>query len=91
VDKTRNETVKVPAEIRKVGVCRQLIKRVPRKGNMISILVTLVIFGVILYVVNSVIPMPAWMKTLINVIAALGICLWLLDAFGLYSTHLRLR
>lgn len=57
---------------------------------MIGILVTLVIYGVLLFIVNNVIPMPAWLKTVINVIAALGICVWLLDAFGIYHSNWRL-
>lgn len=58
---------------------------------MISILVFLVIVGVILYVVNTVVPMPGWMKQVINAIAIIFILLYLLDAFGLYHTHFRLR
>lgn len=59
--------------------------------SLIGVIVYLVVIGVLLYVVNTVIPMPQWVKTVINVIAALAVCLWLLDAFGLYHTGLRIR
>ena len=57
---------------------------------MISILITLVIVGGCLAAV-SVIPMPDWVKKLINIVVAIYVCLWLLDAFGIYSTHIHLR
>jgi hypothetical protein len=50
---------------------------------MITILVTLAIIGVLLYLVNAVIPMDPKIKLIINVLAILAVCLWLLDAFGL--------
>lgn len=50
---------------------------------MVSILVWLVIFGVIIFLVNQI-PMVEWMKTIINCVAVLIVCLWLLDRFGLY-------
>lgn len=50
--------------------------------SIISIIVTLVIIGVLLYLLNSVIPMDARIKTIINVIVILAVCLWLLEAFG---------
>ena len=51
---------------------------------MISILVTLVIIGVILWLVNTMIPMDQKLKTILNVVAILFVCLWLLSVFGLY-------
>ncbi len=60
--------------------------------SLISLLVLLVIVGAVLYLVNTIVPMPAWLKTVINVIAAVAVFLWVLQAFGLYSgptLHLR--
>ena len=56
--------------------------------NLIGILVVLVIVGVILYLVNSVIPMVPWMKTIINALAGIFVLLWLLQVFGLYETSI---
>ena len=52
---------------------------------MISILVTLVVIGVVLWMVTTYIPMAPPIKTVITVIVVLGCCLFLLDAFGIYS------
>ncbi len=57
---------------------------------MISILIVLIVLGVALYLIDQI-PMPAWVKTVINVLAILFICLWLLDAFGVYRLPLRVR
>ncbi len=50
---------------------------------MVGILVTLVIIGVVLYLVESVIPMDASIKLVIRVVVLLFVVLWLLQAFGL--------
>jgi len=51
---------------------------------MISILITLVVLGVILYLIN-LIPMEGWVKQVIRVLAILFVVLWLLQALGLWS------
>jgi len=52
---------------------------------MITILIYLVIIGVGLYLVNSMVPMDARIKTIINVVVILGTVIWLLQAFGLIN------
>lgn len=52
---------------------------------MIQILVTLVIVGFLLYLVNTYIPMAAPIKNIIMVVAVLLVVLWLLSVFGLLS------
>lgn len=60
--------------------------------SLISLLVLLVIVGAILYLVNTIIPMPAAFKTVINVIAVVAVFLWVLEAFGLWhGPSIRLR
>lgn len=56
--------------------------------SVVSILVFLIIIGVIMYLVNAIIPMPHWMKTIINTLACLLVVLWLLQVFGLYDAHI---
>jgi len=48
---------------------------------MLSIIVTLLIVGICLYVVDQI-PMPGSIKAIIHAIALLMVCLWLLSAFG---------
>lgn len=49
---------------------------------MLTIIITLVVIGVVLYLVN-LIPMDATIKRIIYVLAILFIILWLLSQFGL--------
>lgn len=52
---------------------------------MIQLIVILVIVGVLLYLLNSIVPMDARIKTIINVIVILAVCVWLLEGFGLFT------
>jgi hypothetical protein len=52
---------------------------------IVSILVTLVVIGVILYLVNTYVPMAPPIKTIINIVAVLLVCIWLLDVFGVMN------
>jgi hypothetical protein len=54
---------------------------------LIPILVVLVVVGVLLYLVEAVIPMDASIKLVIKVIVILAVCLWLLQIFGLLGGH----
>ena len=60
---------------------------------IISILITLVIVGLILYLVNTYIPMAAPIKMVVNVIVVILLCLWLIQTFGLlpYTVPVRIR
>lgn len=51
--------------------------------RMISILVTLVIIGLLLWLVNNYIPMDGKIKSILNVIIVIAVIIWLLQAFGL--------
>jgi hypothetical protein len=52
---------------------------------MLQLLVILVIFGVVLYLINTYVPMAPPIKTILNVVVVLVLCIWLLNAFGLLS------
>ncbi len=51
--------------------------------SLITIIVVLVIVGVILWLVNSYIPMDRKIKTILNIVVVILVVLWLLRAFGL--------
>ena len=54
--------------------------------SVISILITLIIVGVLLWLINSLIPMDSKIKTIINAVVVIITILWLLDAFGISNT-----
>ena len=51
--------------------------------SLISLIVTLVVAGVILWLVNTYIPMDAKIKSILNVVAILVVGIWLLQSFGI--------
>lgn len=50
---------------------------------LITIVITLVIVGVLLWLVNTYIPMAGPIKTILNVIVMIAVILWLLSVFGI--------
>jgi len=53
---------------------------------MISILVVLIICGVLLYLLNALIPMDARFKMVINALVGLFLFLYVLDVLGIYHS-----
>jgi hypothetical protein len=53
---------------------------------LIHLVVVLVVVGVILWVINSYIPMQATMKKILNVVVIIAVILWLLNVFGVIGS-----
>ncbi len=53
--------------------------------SLISILIFLIVVGVILWLVNTYIPMDSKIKTLLNIVVVIFVILYLLKAFGLFA------
>lgn len=51
--------------------------------SLIGILLTLLVVGFIMYLVNAYVPMPAPFKAVINGIVVIILIIWLLQVFGL--------
>ena len=54
--------------------------------SLISLLVVLIVVGVILWLINTYIPMDAKIKKILNVVVVIVVILWLLQAFGILGT-----
>lgn len=52
---------------------------------MLSIIITLVIVGVILYLINTYVPVDSKIKTILNWAVVIGTVVWLLRVAGLLS------
>ena len=50
--------------------------------TVVTALVTLIIVGVCLFLIEAYVPISAPIKTAIRVVVVLLLCLWLLDFFG---------
>jgi hypothetical protein len=53
---------------------------------LINVLIVLVVVGVILWLINSYIPMDRKIKNILNVVVVIAVVLWLLQAFGLIDS-----
>lgn len=49
--------------------------------DLLSLIIVLIVIGVVLWLVNTYIPMDPKIKTILNVVVVLVVCLWLLDLF----------
>jgi len=50
--------------------------------SLVSIILTLIVVGILLWLVNSYIPMDGKIKNILNVVVVIAVVLWLLQAFG---------
>jgi len=53
--------------------------------SLISLIVTLIVVGVLLWLVNTYIPMDRKIKQILNVVVVIIVVLWLLSAFGILN------
>jgi hypothetical protein len=56
--------------------------------SLITIVVTLIVAGVLLWLANTYIPMDGKIKKILNVVVVIVVVLWLLNVFGVLG-HLR--
>ncbi len=50
---------------------------------LIQLVLILVVVGVVLWVINSYIPMQSTIKKILNVVVIISVIIWLLSLFGL--------
>ena len=58
---------------------------------LMNVVITLIVVGVLLWLVNSYIPMDAKIKQILNIVVVIAVVLWLLRAFGLFGPINNLR
>jgi hypothetical protein len=50
---------------------------------VISLVITLIVIGVLLWLVNTYIPMDGKIKQILNIVVVICVIVWLLSAFGI--------
>ena len=58
---------------------------------VITVIVTLVVVGLLLWLANTYIPMDATVKRIMNVVVIIALVLWLLHAFGVLAPLYKAR
>jgi hypothetical protein len=54
--------------------------------SLIGLVLTLVIVGVLLWLINNYVPMDSKIKTIVNVVVVVAVVIWLLQAFGILGS-----
>ena len=52
---------------------------------LMNIVITLIVVGVLLWLVNNYIPMDRKIKKILNIVVVIVVVLWLLSAFGVLN------
>ena len=58
---------------------------------LVHIVLVLIVVGVLLWLINSFIPMDAKIKSILNIVVVIAVVIWLLQAFGLMGSISSLR
>lgn len=59
--------------------------------SLVTILLVLIVVGVLLWLVNSFIPMDRKIKSILNILVVILVIIWLLNAFGLLDSLSNMR
>lgn len=57
----------------------------------VSLVLVLIVVGVLLWLVNTYIPMDGKIKSILNAVVLIAVVLWLLQAFGLLTSLTNIR
>ena len=58
---------------------------------LITVIIALVVVGATLWAINTYIPMAKPVKTILNVVVVIVLCLWLLQTFGVIDSIKSIR
>ena len=53
--------------------------------SLLGLVITLVVVGVLLWLLNTYVPMDPKIKQIINIVVVIIVVIWLLKVFGLWS------
>jgi undecaprenyl pyrophosphate phosphatase UppP len=59
--------------------------------SLITIVLVLIVVGVLLWLINTYIPMDRKIKNILNIVVVVVVVIWLLQAFGLIGPLNRVR
>jgi hypothetical protein len=52
---------------------------------LVTVLLVLIVVGVLLWLVNTYIPMDSKIKNILNIVVVIFVIIWLLKVFGLFN------
>ncbi|MEA5441787.1 Thivi_2564 family membrane protein [Cyanobium gracile] len=54
--------------------------------SLVSLIITLIVVGVLLWLINTYIPMDAKIKRILNIVVVVAVVVWLLNLLGLMDS-----
>ena len=54
--------------------------------SIISLVITLMVIGILLWLINTYIPMDGKIKKILNIVVVVVVVIWLLQVFGILGT-----
>lgn len=54
--------------------------------SLVTVVITLIVVGVVLWLINTYVPMDSKIKTILNVVIVIVVILWLLQGFGVLGS-----
>jgi cation transporter-like permease len=54
--------------------------------SLINLVIVLIVVGVLLWLINTYLPMDGKIKTILNAVVVIVVVLWLLQSFGVLSS-----
>jgi len=58
---------------------------------LLQVVIILIVVGVLLWLINSYIPMQATIKKILNAVVVIAVVIWLLNVFGLLDSLLNIH
>jgi hypothetical protein len=58
---------------------------------LVQVVITLIVVGVLLWLVNRFIPMQSTIKSILNAVVVIVVVLWVLNIFGLFHYFSRIH
>ena len=59
--------------------------------SLVSVVITLIVVGVLLWLINTYIPMDGKIKSILNFVVVVAVVLWLLYGFGVLGNSGNVR
>lgn len=53
--------------------------------SLLNVLIVLIVVGVLLWLINSFIPMDRKIKSIFNIVVVIAVIVWLLKVFGVFA------
>jgi hypothetical protein len=81
----------IPGADGSVAAGRPEPRRLEPDMPLMTVLLTLIVVGVLLWLINTYLPMDAKIKQILNVVVVIAVVVWLLNVFGLFHNLGNLR